>query len=64
MIPEIRNRSHSQRLKALKLISLKKEDYVDNSLKYLNTWEGSTMSQQEGSSTVTIMTEQETMEKS
>ena len=46
MIPEIRHHSYSQWLKDLNLISLEKEDYVDNSLKYSSINEGSTMPQQ------------------
>ena len=40
------------------------EDYVDNSFKYSSTCKSSTMPQQEDFSTVALMTEQETMEKS
>ena len=64
MIPEIRNHSYHQQIKDHNLISLvQKEDCEDKWLKCFNTWIDSQLPVQYGSSIMTLLTEQETMEK-
>ena len=63
MIPEIRNDSYHQRIQDLDLISLVQRRLLGQLIevfKYLNEF---TSASAEGSSIMTLMTEQETMEQ-
>ena len=64
MIPEIRNNSYHQRIQELDLISLVQWRLRGQLIEvFLNTWIDSLLPVQEGSSIMTLMTEQETMEQ-